>query len=255
MLAEERKRRIVELLNQQGVVRVTDLSQEMDVAEATIRHDLSDLQDLGLAVRIHGGAKQPNVSGHKMTLDENLEKCKEERRSIGECGYKMIKRNDTIFLDSSATVLEVARCLSMNPIEGLTILTTSFPIFQVLSEVEDYALIFVGGQYNRRLKSTSGYFAQKTLELVHVDKAFIGVSGIDASGFSGPYEEETNIKHLSIVNSDAQYVLADHTKFFKSYLYRFAVPSEVKYLITDRYPHNDLASCLIESGLEIICTE
>ena len=56
MLAEERKRKILEMVNSRKIVKVNELSQILDTTEVTIRKDLDDLQSQKLLRRIHGGA-------------------------------------------------------------------------------------------------------------------------------------------------------------------------------------------------------
>jgi DeoR/GlpR family transcriptional regulator of sugar metabolism len=54
MLALERHRAILELLNEQGGARVADLALRFDVTEETIRRDLDKLEADGKLVRSHG---------------------------------------------------------------------------------------------------------------------------------------------------------------------------------------------------------
>ena len=53
MLAEERKRKILEMVNSRKIVKVNELSQILDTTEVTIRKDLDDLQSQKLLRRIH----------------------------------------------------------------------------------------------------------------------------------------------------------------------------------------------------------
>ena len=55
---DARRRKILEILNRDGQVRVTDLSQELAATPVTIRSDLSALERDGYLERIPGGAVQ-----------------------------------------------------------------------------------------------------------------------------------------------------------------------------------------------------
>ncbi len=254
MLAEERKQYIMNMLNEYGIVRVSDLSAQLNTTEATIRRDLDDLQSKGMVTRVHGGAKSAISTGKKMTLQENIAKCAEEKKKIAQIAYRFISERDCIILDSSATVLELAKLLRINPIKDLTLITPSFVIFNELVHEESYTLIFVGGKYNRLLNSTAGILAQTVLENIHVDKAFLGVAGLDPTyGFSGPYEEETGVKKCFVSNSNHQYMLADHTKFCRTYLYRFASPDDVECIITDAKPDRNVCEAFETRNVKIIC--
>lgn len=53
---EERRKRILDLLQRDGKVKVTDLSKLFGTSEVTIRGDLDGLEGQGLLQRVHGGA-------------------------------------------------------------------------------------------------------------------------------------------------------------------------------------------------------
>ena len=55
LLAEPRRRKILEWLQEEGSARVRDLSEAFSVSEATIRQDLDKLSMDGLVARDHGG--------------------------------------------------------------------------------------------------------------------------------------------------------------------------------------------------------
>ena len=58
MLTEERHQAILARLEQEEIVKVSELIQLLDASESTIRRDLQELEDKGFLVRIHGGAKK-----------------------------------------------------------------------------------------------------------------------------------------------------------------------------------------------------
>lgn len=56
MLIADRYERIVELVNERGSIRVSELSTLCQVTEETIRRDLDRLEKAGRLLRSHGGA-------------------------------------------------------------------------------------------------------------------------------------------------------------------------------------------------------
>ena len=56
MLAEERFREILKIVNQKKTVTVTELTELLDTSESTIRRDLTQLHKRGALVKVHGGA-------------------------------------------------------------------------------------------------------------------------------------------------------------------------------------------------------
>jgi DeoR family transcriptional regulator of aga operon len=59
MLSEERRREILKLLEEQGRVTVSSLTDNFHISAVTIRSDLDELEAKELLVRSHGGAILP----------------------------------------------------------------------------------------------------------------------------------------------------------------------------------------------------
>ena len=68
MVADDRRKKILELLYKDGSVRVAELSRLFSISEVTIRTDLADMENKGLLTRVHGGA----VSSYKPYYNMNL---------------------------------------------------------------------------------------------------------------------------------------------------------------------------------------
>ena len=56
MFAPERRNIILDKLTDQGRITIKELSKVIDVSEATLRTDLSKMEEEGLLIRTHGGA-------------------------------------------------------------------------------------------------------------------------------------------------------------------------------------------------------
>ena len=57
MIKEERQKYLLDLLNKNRIVKVNDVIQDLQVADMTVRRDLQELENKGLIIRVHGGAK------------------------------------------------------------------------------------------------------------------------------------------------------------------------------------------------------
>ena len=62
MLAEERMAIILEIINEQKAVKLSQLCEMLDASISTVRRDINSLADMGKIVKVHGGA---------MALDDN----------------------------------------------------------------------------------------------------------------------------------------------------------------------------------------
>lgn len=236
MFAEERQDKIYEILCRQHSVKVAELSQLLDTSEVTIRRDLDELQRQNKALRTHGGAIMPYSLGWEINAENLTEKEQPLKKGIAQLAYENINDYDTILMDNSSTVCELASLIAEGPRSHLRIITPSLRIVETLSQCSACNVMIVGGDVNYKHKMVEGYLAAQFIKNVRVDKCFIGINGIDEKfGFSTPRYEDADIKSHMIASALKSYVLADHTKFGKVYLARVEMST---CLITDtRLPH------------------
>ena len=89
MLKEERHSIILNLLSEKEIVKVSDITNILNVTEMTIRRDLQDLDNKGLLKRIRGGAQLRNIVieeelSHKEKQNINIEYKKSIAKKISE---------------------------------------------------------------------------------------------------------------------------------------------------------------------------
>ncbi|HBG16416.1 MAG TPA: DeoR/GlpR transcriptional regulator, partial [Firmicutes bacterium] len=83
MFPEERRKMILEILNNQGRCRVANLAKKLSVSEVTIRMDLDVLEKQGLLRRTHGGAILNPKSGFERAYQYEEASFQEEKKRIG----------------------------------------------------------------------------------------------------------------------------------------------------------------------------
>lgn len=143
MLVAERWQKIVQLVNERGSIRVTELSELCQVTEETIRRDLDRLEGEGSARRSHGGAVSVQSEGtseipYLVRETTNAE----QKRDIAASAISLIQPNDRIILDASSTAWYMAQILPDVP---LTVVTNSIRVTMELSTKEKIQVISTGG--------------------------------------------------------------------------------------------------------------
>ena len=234
MYANERLRRICDLVNEKGAVRVADLSRLMNVSEVTIRRDLETLAQDRRLQRTHGGAISMQPVGAEITAPELIRSGRnvEEKRLIARVAYDMINDRDTLFMDGASTVNELARIIAREDRKRLYVITTSMSVVTTLQDCSSVSVIMVGGEVNYKLGHVEGTLATESIRNMRADKSFIGINGIDQSfGFSFPRLSEIDLKCGMMQSSRQSVVLADHSKFRHVYMARLNTSCDV--LITD----------------------
>src|SRR5699024_10069793 len=130
MLAKERQRKIVEIVNEKSSVRVSELSKEFSVTEETIRRDLEKLEAAQLLQRSHGGAISIMKDQQELSYTEREIMHAKEKKEIAIEAVKLIDLGDRIVLDASTTAWYMARELPNMP---LTVITNSIKVATELS--------------------------------------------------------------------------------------------------------------------------
>ena len=145
LLAEPRRRKILEWLQEEGSARVRDLSAAFEVSEATIRQDLERLEADGYITREHGGAFLKTLPRQVETLSlQHLENMDKKRR-IGVRAASLVGDGETIILDAGSTTTEVAHGLLQR--RELTVITNALNIALILGAVPGFAVHMPGGQF------------------------------------------------------------------------------------------------------------
>lgn len=252
MLADERRFRITEILTRQRTVSAADLTSMLGVTAATIRRDLAALEGEGLLVRSHGGAVSKSSSTNfQPSYEAQGRSNPDAKRSIAAEAVKLILDGETIFLEGSTTVAEMAPRLQGH--SRLTVVTNSPLILCRLQHFPGLNVMCTGGELRRDIFYLSGTWTQRSLSEIRVDKAFLGVSAIDpAYGISTASQAEASIKQSIARSSKVRIGLADHSKFGNQSFAYVGPVTELNTLITDaETPHGHIQA-LRDAGVQVI---
>src|ERR1700741_1470103 len=133
MLSEERRRAILEMLQQDGRVLVGDLAKHFRTSLITIRKDLEFLHHLGQLERTHGGAL-PGKTGALMdsSLQEKERLHRQGKLRIAGGARPMTPNGQVIILDRGTTTTAIAR--ACRHLKHLTIITNATNIAAELAD-------------------------------------------------------------------------------------------------------------------------
>lgn len=235
MFAKERQSKIEQVILERGSASVLKLSRMLGVSEVTVRKDLDQLQKENRIVRTHGGAVVKYQSRPNVRFQNLVSVCVEEKQLIAKKALEFIEDGDSIVLDCSTTVCELAVLINASELKNLTVITNSIMTAQVFSK-DTIEVIIVGGSLNPNINAVMGPIAENNIAALNADKCFLGMNGVDEEfGFSTDGFSDAAVKVSICKSSKQSFVLADHTKFGKKYLAKvFDLDEEIDYLITDR---------------------
>jgi len=227
-----RREKILDMIQEDGHVKVSDLSQIFKVSEVTIRQDLEKLDNEGFIVREHGGAYLKSISSQVRSFTLQHQENMEKKMRIGKKAAELIHNGDTIILDSGTTTTEIAKNL-MNR-KNLTVITNALNIAMMLGGEPSISVIMTGGEFKAPTLSLTGEKASAFFNDLHVDKLFLATAGISLkSGLTYPSISDLVVKKAMIHAAETVYLVADSTKIGQSSLASLGALSLVHYLITD----------------------
>lgn len=255
MLVEERRFRIRETLSDQRTVTAAELCEQLGVTPATIRRDLAALEKEGVLVRSHGGAvSRMSSTSFQPSYGALLRSNSREKEEIARAARELVLDGETIFLEGSTTVFELARQLVHR--HRLTVVTNSPGIVCEFQRSPGVTVLCTGGDLQKDTFYLSGEWAQRALSEIRLDKAILGVSAIDGQyGVSTANHAEAQIKKMVTKAARTRIALADHSKFGKQCFAYVGPVTDINILVTDVLTEPKHLKELRDSGVQVLVAE
>lgn len=232
MLAAVRLEKIKELLLQNKVIKVSEISKELGVSEETIRRDFTELEKEGVLTKIHGGALLASKVQSAVKNSTLKGIFKENKEIIANRAEKFVQTGDVVFLDSTTTSLQIAEKLSSY---GITVITNSVEIMYYLRDFNNINLLGVGGEYLSINDSFIGKDALETIKNYNIDKAFVSPRSLDTEkGITHMNQNTAYFLQQVLKQARVKIIAADHSKFNKVSLVKFDDFNLVDCVITDK---------------------
>lgn len=251
MLNAERMEKIREFIVQNKFANIKDLAVEFNTSSATIRRCLKQLENENFVESVRGGAvlvASGNIfeQSYQVKRQYNID----EKIRIAQAACKYISGNDSLFLDSSSTVFEMTKILLT--MKNISVSTNDVAIASALNQAKDISTTVTGGTLRKNFFTLSGFLAEKALQQVSVDYAFMGVDAISPKGiFMITNTEEIGVKRAGIECASKVIVLCDHSKFNHLAFLNLCEYKDVDLIITGNEMGDEAYKTYTELGLNI----
>lgn len=248
----ERRRKILNMLDENGQVFVHELSEIFKVSEVTIRNDLDMFESKKLLIRSRGGAmKYSNSVGIDFQLSDKDKIHYTEKIKIGKKSASLVKEGETIIIDSGTTTMEMAK--NLNPNFSINVITNAFNIANQLINAQNINIIVPGGTLRKNSHSLVGPLAEKSLKNFYVDKVFIGVDGFDTTqGAFTPNIEEASLNQIMIDIAKEVILVTDSSKFLRRSLAFICTLDKIDIIVTDKNINKEDLNRLQDAGIKVL---
>lgn len=247
----ERQKQILSLLSKQGRLSVAEIVEQFSVSEATARRDLESLATEGKVQRVHGGAIAVEEAPPELPILEREIEQADEKVRIGRVTAELIADNESVFLGSGTTVLEVAKKLRDR--KNLTVITNSLPVLNTLAGLKEITVISLGGQLRDSELSFIGHLTEQALAEVRVDKVIMGTRGISLEhGLTNDYLQETLTDRAILKIGREVIIIADHTKVNRVSIVLLAPLDAVHTFVTNEQADEKFIQSLKKQDIKVI---
>mgnify|MGYP000911693278 CR=1 FL=1 len=232
MFAEERKSKILELLNSQGKIVVPELCDTFGVSASTIRNDLRDLENEHLLTRTHGGAISNTKTGREPLPSTKESKMLKQKEAIAREALHLIEDGDTIAVISGTTSAELVKLLPQK--KKLTVVLNDIHFASWLEENTDFMIYILGGFIRNKYHSVVPPIKNEMLDRLNIDKVFVSCNGATVRrGVTTPnLDNALGIQQILDASCEV-YVILDSSKIGTVTFAKIIDLEDIDALITD----------------------
>ncbi len=231
LATEHRLRWIRDHLEESGQIRIGAAATELDVSEMTIRRDLQELEALGVARRVRGGAV---AVGPLAFADRHRARARAKAKIAAKL-LDTMPHSGAVGFDASSTVLRLATAVEGG--RDLVVLTNGWETFKSLQGKPGLTAVLTGGQLDERTGSLVGPVAAHSGTSVLLTRLYISAAAVHPDfGPSEPTMEEAEVKRsLATVASDVV-LAADSSKLLTRSVARSIDWADIALLVTELDP-------------------
>ncbi len=248
----ERQEHILKQLRDVGHVEVESLARQFEITTQTVRRDLSELCERGLAVRVHGGAKR-RMSTSVIAYEQRRLSHMEDKQAIAVAAAGLIPNDATLAINIGTTTEQVAESLKLH--RGLTVVSNNINVVHILREARLRSLILIGGEVRLSDGAIVGTEAVDAISNYKVDFAIIGASSLDADGSILDFDQrEVAAAKALLANARMRILVCDASKFEVSAPFRICDIGQLDYFVTNAPPPPSFVQMAEENGTTVIVT-
>ena len=246
---QQRRRQIIDVLNQQGETSVEHFAALFATSEVTIRKDLAALEQNGLILRRLGGAILMPIE-----TPEQSEKVSTRKKLIGQMAADLISDHARIVIDSGSTTHALVPFLAGK--RGLVIMTNSIATAQELLELDpEPTVLMTGGTWDPRSQSLQGAMAENMVNSYNFDYAFIGAAGMDLQRGTTTFNELTQLTRSMASTAQRVVLLAEAEKFQRKMPNLELGWQDIDFLITDAPLDTQVVDALAKHQVQVKIAE
>ena len=253
MKPDDRLQEILNIVNDEARVLISDLTKVLKVSEMTIRRDIEHLSRLGLLRREKGFAIKGVSGSFEPAFAIRSEIASKAKNEIAKYVATLINDRETIVLDGGSTGVAIAKQLIERE---LTVCALSFRVADILRAAPKIQLMVIGGFVRKGEESLIGPAALETLRNYHFDQMIMTASGLEPIyGLTEWNSDDAMIKRSAHRASTRTIVAADSSKFGVKAFGKVCELKEISILVTDSGIDKSYREHFRKAGIDLRVTK
>lgn len=254
LLAVERHRLILEILEKNGLVRTNQLKDLLRVSAATIRSDLRELEKNNMCEIVWGGAVARNmpIEDRETLLHQRMQLNAAEKKRIGKAATQLVESGQTIIVDAGSTTVELVAHLPRE-LNFVRIVTPALNVAEVAAQFPNFELVMTGGVLRHLTRMLVGPAAIAALGAINADLTFLAAGGFSIKhGLTNSNVFEVEVKRAMAQQGKRIIFMADSSKFNDVRPITVIPLNLVDVLITDTGLSDTIAKKIENEGVEVL---
>lgn len=247
----DRMREVLSLLREHGEVAAQVLCTELGVSAATLRRDLSELEEQGLLVRTHGGARAVDPSDSEIPVRLRDHRMVAIKRRIAQHAAALVPPGQqAVALTGGITTGEVARALRGRP--QITVVTNSLTIAADCAVDAHMKVIMTGGVVRSKSLEAVGPMSEHAFQVITVGTAVLGADGMSADIGATTFDEGEARTAIAMASNAQRVVVAvDGSKIGKVTLAKMVPLDRIDHLVTDSSADHAELERITAAGVQV----
>ena len=247
----ERRRQLLQLLEERQQLTVREISQALNVSEVTVRQDLIALEKEGALQRTWGGAVLPVPGRKEGTFASRLEIQRNEKQVLAAAAVELIEDGDTVLLDASTTAFAIAQRIRELK-KDLYVITNGLYTALELANNPSLTVISLGGIVRGDTGSLVGTLGEQMLGRLYAGKGFFSARGLTLQqGLSESNIQEAQLKALMVQHTQQVIAVVDSSKLGQTSFSTFCPFERIDRVITTGSEALERSQPFVENGLSI----
>lgn len=246
----DRMRLILSVLHDAGSASLDGLAQQLGLSKATLRRDLAELDEQGLLVRTHGGARARESSAEIPVRLKDAQ-AREAKSSIARKAAQMIPVGPhALAVSGGTTTHEFVRALRFR--SDLTIITNALTIAVDCAANPRINVIVTGGTVRSSSLEAVGPLSEATFNSVNIGTAVLGTDGISTEGGVTTHDDtEARTNRAMVEAAQRVIVVSDGSKVGKITLAKMADLTQINDLVTDESADPAALEEITQAGVKV----